>query len=241
VVETPSSVPLVTETPIVGPTIEATVTSESSNEITPTPEQFVALPSPSATQEQKYYTEEFDGNLDTWPYFLTQGDESSVDFHLDSGKLFFQLTPQDGKKPWAYLVNKTYSYADVQLETYTTNNGANSNGVSLICRYSDAGWYEFLVSNGGTYAIYAYDGESRFYHELATGGASVINTGLATNVYTAICKGSELTLMVNGKVVTTTSDKRFNFTDGLIGLAVSSPQALPVSVYFDYIKVSPPE
>jgi len=232
----------VTETLAAAPTIEATsVTSAPSDEITSTPEQYALIPSPSATMEQKYYTEEFDGNLDTWPYFLTQGDESSVNYHIDSSKLYFQLTPQDEKKPWAYLVNKSFKYTDVQLETSTTNNGANSNGVSLVCRYSDAGWYEFLVSNGGTYTIYAYDGDSNFYHELASGGSAIINTGSATNVYTAICKGSELTLMVNGKIITTTNDKRFNFTEGLIGLAVSSPQGLPVSVDFDYIKVSEPQ
>lgn len=199
-----------------------------------------SIPDTPTPAPQKYYTEDFDGDLEAWPYFLTQGDESFVDVYNDGGKLYFQLLQQEENKPWVYLVNNTFTYTDVKVEALTENNGVNANGVSLFCRYNQAGWYEFTVSNGGGYAIYAYDAENKFYHELATGGSPVINTGLSTNVYTAVCKESELTLLVNGEVVTTTFDKRFNFTEGFIGIAVSSPQGLPVSVDFEYVKVSEP-
>lgn len=228
------------------PTLSLPATGASEQ---PVPEQPV-VDTPSAEQEaipetptpapQKYYTEDFDGDLEAWPYFLTQGDDSVVDFYLDGGKLYFQLLQQDEKKPWIYLVNTTFTYTDVEVEAFTENNGVNTNGVSLICRYSQAGWYEFTVSNGGEYWIYAYDTENNAYYELATGGSPVINIGQAANKYTAICRESELTLLVNGEVVTTTFDQRFNFTEGLIGFAVSSPQGLPVNVNFDYIKVSEP-
>jgi hypothetical protein len=35
-------------------------------------------------------------------------------------------------------------------------------------------------------------------------------------------------------------DTKFNFSEGKIGIAVSSPDKLPVSVGFDYVKVSEP-
>lgn len=216
-----------------------TVSSEQPVVDAPSAEQEVIHETPTLAP-QKYYTEEFDGNLDAWPYFLTQGDDSDVNFYLDGGKLYFQLLQNDEKKPWVYLVNNTFTYTDVKVEAYTENSGVNTNGVSLLCRYNQAGWYEFTVSNGGEYAIYAYDAENRAYYELASGGSPVINTGQSANTYTATCRESELTLLVNGEVVTTTFDKRFNFTEGLIGIGVSSPQGLPVSVDFEYVKVSEP-
>jgi hypothetical protein len=220
------------------PLLLATAVSEETVVGTSSPEQDVIEETPTP---QKYYTEEFDGNLDAWPFFLTRGDESVVNFYLDSGKLFFQLLQQDEKKPWVYLVNNTFTYTDVEIEAFTENSGVNSNGISLVCRYNQAGWYEFMVSNGGEYIIYAHDAENKIYHELAKGGSPVINIGQSANTYTAICKESELTLLINGQVVTTTFDKRFNFAEGFIGLAVASPQGLPVSVDFDYVKVSEPQ
>ncbi len=206
---------------------------------TPTPQQSAAASTP-LPELQKYYTEEFNDSLDAWPYFLTRGDENVADFYLDDGKLYFQLIQQDEKKPWIYLINRLFTYDNVQLETFVTNNGSNANGVSLICHYNESGWYEFMISNGGTYTIYAYDAGNRFYHKLAEGGSSAIKTGLSTNVYSVICQDDELTLAINGRVVTTTTDSRFKFSNGLIGVAVSSPQGLPVNVDFEYITVSEP-
>jgi hypothetical protein len=228
-----TSIPLPATAPATPAAGQAAVETPGASE---TPEAaFVETPAP-----QKYYTEEFTGDLASWPYFLTQGNESAVKFFLDGGRLYFQLQQQDEGSPRVYLVNSAFSYADVRVETFTTNNGVNANGVSLICRYSGAGWYEFTVSNSGEYTISAYDAEGRFYYDLAVGGSPAVNTGLSTNVYAAICKGGDLTLVINGEIITTTFDRRFNFTEGLIGLGVASPRGLPVNVDFDYIKVSEP-
>jgi len=46
--------------------------------------------------------------------------------------------------------------------------------------------------------------------------------------------------LVNGEEVTTIPDKKFQFGEGKIGLAVFSPKKLPVKVDFESLTVSAP-
>ena len=143
-----------------------------------------------------------------------------------------------GKVPDTYLINTEFSYTDVQLDVVTTNKGNNSNAVVLVCQSTDSGWYEFDVSNSGTYAIYAVNASG--YNELDSGNSKSIKAGLSTNLYTAICKGTELSLSINGDAVTSITDSSFNFSSGNIGIGVSSLQGLPVDVFIESLKVSQP-
>jgi hypothetical protein len=126
----------------------------------------------------------------------------------------------------------------VQLEAVVTNNGNNANGVSLICRYSDSGWFEFTVSNNQSYSIYVFgpDGE-----KLQGGlfGSKKILSGKEKNVYTATCKGNELSLTVNGTLLNTIKTNH-DFPEGNIGIGFSAPQNLPVDVEFESLKISQP-
>jgi hypothetical protein len=106
-----------------------------------------------------------------------------------------------------------------------------------------AGWYEFVLSSNGNYSIYAVDNQGVVnlgYNLIANGGSARIKTGRQTNVYTATCSGNELILLINGTEVRRITDTRFQFTEGKIGLAVSSMQKLPVNVDVDLLSVSEP-
>jgi hypothetical protein len=196
------------------------------------------IPSATPTPEVPlYFTEEFDGNLDRWQ---TIGDANQMKLPPENGSLHFQLSQKDGQTPSVYLINNASPYNDVQVEAVTTNNGNNSNGVDLVCRLNENGWYEFEVSNTGLYNIYAIDTPNNSYVTLGSGNSSAIKTGLAQNTYTAICKGNELTLLVNGALVTTIQETKFNFTEGRIGIGVSSLQGFPVEVSVESVKVSEP-
>ena len=105
------------------------------------------------------------------------------------------------------------------------------------------GFYEFTVSNAGLYSINVYDPTvttDQGYIQLASGGSAAIKPGKTTNIYTATCNGSELTLSANGTLVKTVTDTKYNFSSGKIGIGVSSPQTLPVDVSIDSVKVSEP-
>lgn len=211
----------------------------SSSKKTPPP---IVLETPTPAL-QPYYTEEFNGDIAGWRRFMTSGDERMVDLKVDLGKLSVNLLQLGDKLPWFYLINDAYPYSDVRVEAVVTNRGVNANGVSLICRYSDIGWYEFMISSSGNYSIFAVDAVgmvSRGYNEIFVGGSSEIDAGPSTTVYAIVCEGGELRLYINQKHVRTIEDIKFKFAEGKIGLAVSSPKRLPVNVDFDTLTVSQP-
>lgn len=218
-------------------------TSTPTHEIklTNTPEPTV-IAETSTPAPQGFFAEEFDENTDAWTLIIKSGKESEFSQVIDNGKLVVHISPQKTDEPWAYLINNDFKYTDVQVEVVTTNTGNNANGVSLVCRYSDSGWYEFRISNDQTYSIYAFGpgGEvPQGGYELANAGSPDIHTGKAKNVYTATCKGNKLTLDINGKRVNTTN-ARYGFPEGHIGIGFSSPKNLPVDLEFESVKVSQP-
>jgi hypothetical protein len=196
-------------------------------------------PVSDAPGNQSFYTENFDGSLDAWESFMGTGIDSQVSFGVENGNLSVQLSPYEDKIPRFYLVNNSYTYSQVAVELITTNVGNNSNGVSLICQYSDKGWYEFTMSNAGLYSINAYD-PSLGYIQLAGGGSAAIKTGKNTNSYEAVCNGNELSIRINDELVNTIVDTKYNFSDGKIGVGVSSPDLLPVDVSLETLRVSEP-
>ena len=192
---------------------------------------------------QPFYTEEFNTDVASWTRFMTSGDERMVEQKVDLGKLSIDLFRLEDRIAWYYLINNDYTYSDVKVEAVVTNRGVNANGVSLICRYSDIGWYEFFFSYSGFYSINAVDrvgivnlGSNKMFD----GGSNMINAGLSTNVFAAECKGTELNLYVNQTLISSVTDTLYNFTQGKIGLAVSSPERLPVSVDFETLTISQP-
>jgi len=192
------------------------------------------------TEIQEYYLEEFDDGID-WQFFIKDGMEGDFSREIGNGRLSVKIAPRNNK-PWAYLINNAFTYTDVKLEAVVVNNGNNSNGVSLVCRYSDAGWYEFRVSSNGKFSIYAFGPGGEILNEgneLSNRGSTAIRIGKETNTYTAVCKGNELSLEINGNAVETVIAK-YNFPEGSIGVGFSAPQNLPVDVELESVKVSRP-
>ena len=211
-----------------------TPTQEIKLADTPAPTAIANSLTPAA---QRFYTEEFDGHNDTWNLFIKSGRENEFSRVIDKGKLVVQISPKQDE-PRAHLINSAFNYTDVQLEVVVTNNGNNANGVSLVCRYSDSGWYEFIISNDQTYSIFVFgpDGEVL---QGGTAGSKKILSGKAKNIYTATCKGSELSLTVNDTPIETIKIK-YDFPEGKIGIGFSAPKNLPVDLEFESVKISQP-
>jgi hypothetical protein len=184
-----------------------------------------------------FFTDEFDQSLDRWE---TLGDTSQVEQQAENGNLYFHLAPKDGQVSSVYFLDNTSMYNNVQVEVVTTNNGNNSNGVDLVCQANDTGWYEFEVSNSGEYNIFAWDEINRSYTTLLSGSSATVKTGLSQNTYTAVCKGNELTLIINGTPVETITEPDFNFMEGRVGFGVSSRQGYPVDLFGESVTVSEP-
>ncbi len=243
----PTQAPEATATEPLDATEEPVVPSTPSNSATETalPQATASEPAESPTPTPNpFYVEEFNTDMTTWSNFMTSGDSRMViPPVIDRGVLPLQLLQVDDKVGQFYLINDAFSYSDVKVEAVVTNRGNNSNGVGLICRYSNVGWYEAQISNSQTFSIYIVDSiglVSQGYNQVATGTSKAIHSGPSTNVYTLVCKGHTISLFVNNELVGEYQDSSYGLTDGKIGLSIWSPQTLPVIVDVETLTVSAP-
>ncbi len=215
---------------------------------TPIPPTFTLTPIPPTSTPEflQYYTEEFDKDLKYWPFYVVDGysgvtmKESDVELEIVDGSISFDLP----KWRWAYATYDPFEYENVRVEAQAENLGTNNNNVSLICRYSEQGWYEFNVANNGLYWIYyasvRADGYVS-YKLLEEGGSNSIvqgNTpGRNLNTYAITCRGDTLTLYINGDMTKVVRDSTLK--SGKIGVSISS-FATAVNVRFNWVKINEP-
>lgn len=182
-----------------------------------------------------YYVEEFEPGsttVDNWSWFTTSGDENLFDIYTENGKLVFDIESTD---LYSYFVYEPWFYKNVRVDARAENRGKNNNNVSLICRGTDEGWYEFSIANNGLWWIWAYDGS---YTMLANGGSTSVKMGKDINEYTIMCYETTLSLYINGVHTHTMEEKKFAFREGQIGIGISSFDALPVKVEFDWVAIN---
>lgn len=199
---------------------------------------------PPAPAAQDFFTEEFDGDNSNWTYFTvtgsTESNVSGLNLETKDGYMVFDIS---SKYLYVYVTYDPYTYKDVAVEARVENRGTNNNNISLLCRYSDEGWYEFNIANNGLYNILAatYNASGDVvYNKLADGGSNKIKSGKDVNTYKIVCKERTLSLYINGFETRVYTDNQFVLRDGKIGISVSSFKDLPVKVEVDWITISQP-
>ncbi len=215
---------------------QPTQTPQQSMSPTDTPEQAVT----ATTTAQPYYTEDFSGSLDNWSYFVEHGDENKLTINTGSNGLAFDL---EGNDMYVYVTYDPYTYTNVRLDMTADNRGKNNNNVSLVCRYSNEGWYEFNIANNGLYNIYAYDAKGiihQGYNKIYNGASLAIKEGRDTNQYSVSCVDYQLSLAINGVAVKTVKDTKFKFQEGKVGFSVSSFNVTPILVDITSFQISKP-
>lgn len=192
----------------------------------------------SAGDPPAYYVEEFDAEyVENWSWFTTSGDENKFGLYTRNGKLVFDL---QGPNLFTYLMYDPWIYESVIIGGSVENRGKNTNNVGLVCQYSDYGWYEFSISNGGEWWIWAYDGTTGQYDMLASGGSMAVRMGKDVNEFVAKCDGNTLSLFINGQHTHTMTDKNYAFREGQVGLGVSSFDVLPIIMEWDWVEIAQP-
>jgi len=228
-----------------GATAAVMPTEVPPTSVPPTAVPPTAVPTrhPTATAEpvvksEPFYTEEFDYVPDNWYFEILRGNEDKVDITVGDGELTFEIDDFD---TYAYVFYEDYTYQDVYIETRATNRGHNDNMITLVCRYSDSGFYEVNIGNDGLYDIYAYvESMNIGYRRLYNGGSRNINTGLKSNEFAMSCEGKEIKLYVNGVLERTVKDNTYDLPEGLIGVGVSSFNNTPVIIDFDFVRIDLP-
>jgi hypothetical protein len=209
-------------------------------------EQPVATTEPEKSAEQ-FYTEEFNAENDAWQYLVVDGSRKKIvngivglmSVRTVGGIKVFDLQSQGS---WVYAIYEPFTYTDVRLDVNVKNRGTNNNNISLICRKSDAGWYEFNIASNGLYEInYAkIVGDTVEYSPITDGGSNKIKSGLSENEYGIVCQGSTLVLYINGAEARRLEEKTYLLPEGKVGISVSSFRDAPVTVDFYWARISPP-
>ncbi len=148
----PSAAPTETSAPTM--TVAPTQTTEPKVVVvtsTPPPTS-TTEPNTPTPEPQPFYIEEFNGDLSNWSTFVTSGNEDRMKIYTDNSKMVFDLNDPNSDL-YAYAVLNDFTYTDVKMEATASNRGVNDNNISLICRYTDRGWYEFNIANSGLYWI----------------------------------------------------------------------------------------
>jgi hypothetical protein len=238
----PTQLPVIEEPPATDVPTDAAPTEPPQQ--TEEPAVVATEPPVQSTDAQEFFTEEFDGGIDNWSLFkvLASKDtnEDGITVETNDGYLTFDIST---KYLYAYLYYDAYEYDNVAVEARVENRGTNVNNISLICRHSDEGWYEFNVANSGLYDILygsvKPDGDIG-YARLADGGSTKIKSGKDINTYKIICKDRRLTLYINGNETRTLEDNQYVLRNGKIAVSASSFDQLPVKVDYDWVTISEP-
>lgn len=189
--------------------------------------------------QSQYFTEEFDQDP-AWDYFLTAGDEDKITVEFDDSMMKFNL---EDVSIYAYYLYELQEYDDVRVDMRAENRGKNNNNVSLICRASTAGWYEFSTEGGGLWYLYSVtinDSNEAVYKRLDKGGAQSLKQGKEVNEYGMVCEGNEITLIINGKELKKIEDRDRSFDEGFVGFNISSLNVTPIIVNVEWFKISEP-
>ncbi len=196
-------------------------------------------PAPTETPVLQFFREEFDQDPG-WNYFLTYGDESKADVDFTNSLMTFNLT---GTDIYAYYLYEDFEYRDVRLDIRAENRGKNNNNISLVCRYTEDGWYEFSTEGGGVWYLYAAvpggDGQIK-YNIIDNGGALALKQGKEINEYSMICQENEIRLYINDTEIKTVRENNYTFSDGYVGFNISSLNVYPIIVEVNWFEISEP-
>jgi hypothetical protein len=223
------------------PTVEAPEQPQAqAEEPSPAPTE-APVEQPSSSAEQ-FFTEEFDGGIENWSKLTVTGSKETnpdgLALEVNDSRLVFDFST---KQLYVYLFYDPFEYENVTVEALADNRGMNDNNISLICRYSDDGWYEFNVFNSGLYNIlygfYKPDG-SISYARIADGGSTKIKAGKESNIYKITCNDRKLSLSINGTETRVVEDNQYALRKGKIGIGVSSFDQLPIKVEYDWVTIS---
>lgn len=234
--EKPTEAPAPTDTPQAPTETEAAGPTATQAEPQPTATPVNTLGNPDASQPGEVFFEtEFD-SADNW-YLLTvpQAKDGEYKAAAQGGKFYMEINPKNITLYAFYDLD--LNNPDVYVETYAQKvAGPNTNNLSVMCRGTDEGWYEFSMTSGGYWYIWRYrDGK---YLQLARGATRVINMQGEPNKIAASCIGSTLTFYVNGSQVGSATDRTFA-GGGQVGVSVFA-EFTGLGVEFEYFKAVVP-
>jgi S1-C subfamily serine protease len=190
---------------------------------------------PNATGSGSYFfSTEFD-DADNW-YTFAVPDSDNYSASVNHSTLYMEA---DDKNSTVYaFYDLDLAPADVRIDAAVeTVAGPNRNNISLVCRATEDGWYEFSMNSGGYWYIWKYSNSD--YTMLNSGASTAINLQKSKNELIATCIGTDLSFYVNGVKMGSTRDNRFQ-GGGQVGVSVSTFDISGAGVEFDWLSATVP-
>ena len=229
---TPEALP--SNTPLPPPTDEPT--EEPEEEPTDTPEDLVF-----SSGDVIYYTD-FEGSgdwEDGWVHFSFP----EMDYTVYKANGYMHVEVPDQYSSVYLIYDELYfqrDLADVYVEASFINMGThNINNISVLCRASDQGWYEFSMLSGGLWYIWKYTASNDNYVLLKDGGIPDLDYN-APHTIGAECLDNDLTFYFDGEALRNGTISDTQFREGQTGLSVYADDWANVVVEFDYFGIAVP-
>ncbi len=188
----------------------------------------------ATTSGEIFFATEFDSAESLYP--VTVPETENFEAFTEDGLLYIEV--KDTNSNVYTFIDLDLTNPNVRIDSdVETVGGPNRNNISLVCRATNEGWYEFSMNSGGYWYIWKYqDGD---YTNLAEGASYSINLQKAANSLTATCIGRELTFYVNGVLMGSVEDNTFK-DGGQVGVSVSTFQYPGAAVEFERLVATVP-
>lgn len=218
--------------PVPTPTIEPSLTQPPL----PSPVSVAETQTVPATFEPLplEFTEEFDAVSSYWEFLQTGGTSTPVT-SFQGGSLHIDISSPD---TWLVGIHNANSYSTVFVRAQTAATPTGS--IGLICRYSEDGWYEFNVSNDGTYSLLL----GQWLSPGIVKYSPIINdlsnklTGTSTSEIGLFCEDNFLQLYAGNTMIRRVEVTNYGLTEGKVGITAASFAEFPMSAIFEWVQVS---
>jgi hypothetical protein len=223
---------------------------------TPVPPTEISLPTqpatPSATASPvaptetltpapapRDFTEDFNASPPHWQFLQVDNGQPPIEPVVQSGFLVFHLPAAN---QWVYGLYGPQDYSDVRVDASVETRAGDHGSTGVICRYSEQnGWYEFNVYANQTYVLlyakWLTKGVAR-YTTLVRAASEKIQP--VQNEIGLLCQGKTLTPFINGVQLRQNPENTFGLASGQVGISAASFDVAPVTIAYDWAKVSEP-
>jgi hypothetical protein len=205
----------------------------------PSPSPLPATPTETVAPAPLAFTEQFDGSLPYWTFQQIDNGQLAPNPLAEGGFLVFALT---GPNQWVYAFYRVPTFADVRVDAQVEIRATGESAFGIVCRYSEEqGWYELNVYPDQTYALlfgqWLAPALAR-YTPLFRNGSEKIKAD--SNQIGLLCQGDMLTPFINGVKMRSLQEDKFGLKEGKIGVSAASFESVPLTVAYDWVKVSEP-
>jgi len=201
-----------------------------------TPASTVPSTLPTPTPAGAIYHTDFN-DLKDWTTQFAIPETDSFTATVQEGKLVIQIDAHD-TTVYAFY-DHPLDQVDVRIEADVEMvAGPNRNNISVICRASGDGWYEFSMNSGGSWVIWRYDYDANGYTALREGYSFAISTQKAKNRLTAVCRKDTMKFFINDREVGSVTDG--TFAGGQIGVSLTTFDIEGAGAMFDRLTVYNP-